>query len=222
MDKFFVWFFDNEHLLLLISKCCLGISIFLTIDVIFQSSLLGYNLKKKWINFLNSKDSTFVIVILGFLFYLFFNYPFEFFDVAFAASEEELAKVTLEASNVKISNIDQAIKYGTEAGVFTTLAASTTKLTKTSSLPLGGKIAVSIGSGIIGLGAFKLFQFNSSYTRPQSRIIIQADNVKNNVSISLTEVEKLINSTKDKSFPAKSMLNPNYNIVDKDFYIIAK
>jgi len=46
--------------------------------------------------------------------------------------------------------------------------------------------------------------------------------VKNNVSISLTEVEKLINSTKDKSFPAKSMLNPNYNIVDKDFYIIAK
>jgi len=46
MDKFFVWFFDNEHLLLLISKCCLGISIFLTIDVIFQSGLLGYNLKK--------------------------------------------------------------------------------------------------------------------------------------------------------------------------------
>ncbi len=222
MDKFFVWFFDNEHLLLLISKCCLGISIFLTIDVIFQSGLLGYNLKKKWINFLNSKDSTFVIVILGFLFYLFFNYPFEFFDVAFAASEEELAKVTLEASNVKISNIDQAIKYGTEAGVFTTLAASTTKLTKTSSLPLGGKIAVSIGSGIIGLGAFKLFQFNSSYTRPQSRIIVQADNVKNNVSISSTEAEKLINSTKDKSFPAKSMLNPNDNIGDKDFYIIAK
>ena len=80
MDKFFVWFFDNEHLLLLISKCCLGISIFLTIDVIFQSGLLGYNLKKKWINFLNSKDSTFVIVILGFLFYLFFNYPFIYYS----------------------------------------------------------------------------------------------------------------------------------------------
>ena len=222
MDKFFVWFFDNEHLLLLISKCCLGISIFLTIDVIFQSGLLGYNLKKKWINFLNSKDSTFVIVILGFFFYLFFNYPFEFFDVAFAASKEELAKVTLEASNVKISNIDQAIKYGTEAGVFTTLATSTTKLTKTSSLPLGGKIAVSISSGIIGLGAFKLFQSNSSYTRPQSRIIVQADNVKNSVSISSTEAEKLINSTKDKSFPAKSMLDPTNNIGDKDFYIIAK
>jgi len=91
-----------------------------------------------------------VIVILGFLFYLFFNYPFEFFDVAFAASEEELAKATIEASNVKISNIDQAIRYGSEAGVFTTLATSTSKLAKTSYLPLGGKIAVSVGGGIIG------------------------------------------------------------------------
>jgi hypothetical protein len=89
-------------------------------------------------------------------------------------------------------------------------------------LPLGGKIAVSIGSGIIGLGAFKLFQSNSSYTRPQSRIIVQADNVKSNISISSAETEKLINSAKDKSFPAKSMLNPNDNIGDKDFYIIAK
>ena len=222
MNEFFVWFFSSEHLLLLMSKCCLGISIFLAIDVILQSSLLGFNLKEKWINFLNNEYSIYVIVILGFLFYLFFNYPFEFFDVAFAASEEELAKATIEASNVKISNIDQAIRYGSEAGVFITLAVSTSKLTKTSFLPLGGKIAVSVGGGIIGLGAFKLFQSNTSYTRPQSRIIIQADNVKSSVSISSTEAEKLINSTKDKSFPAKSMLDPTNNIGDKDFYIIAK
>jgi len=89
MNEFFVWFFSSEHLLLLMSKCCLGISIFLAIDVILQSSLLGFNLKEKWINFLNNEYSIYVIVILGFLFYLFFNYPFEFFDVAFAASEEE-------------------------------------------------------------------------------------------------------------------------------------
>jgi hypothetical protein len=91
---------------------------------------------------------------LGFLFYLFFNYPFELFGVVFAAYEKELAKATLEASNVKISNIDQAIRYGTEAGIFTTFVASTSKLAKTSYLPLGGKIAVSIGGRIIGLGVF--------------------------------------------------------------------
>jgi hypothetical protein len=152
---------------------------------------------------------------------LFFNYSFELFDVAFAASEEELANATLEANNVKISNIDQAIRYGTEAGVFTTLVTSTSKLAKTSSLPLGGKIAVSIGGGIIGLGVFRGIQYKSSYTRPQGRIIIQADNVKSSVSIS-SEAEKVINSTNDKSFSAKSMLDSTDNIGDKDFYIIPK
>ncbi len=48
----------------------------------------------------------------------------------------------------------QAIRYGTEAGIFTTFVASTSKLAKTSYLPLGGKIAVSVGGGIIGLGVF--------------------------------------------------------------------
>jgi hypothetical protein len=172
-------------------------------------------------NFLNSKYSTYIIAIFGFLFYLFFNYPFELFGIVFAASEEELSKTTLEASNVKISNINQAIRYGTEAGVFTTIVASTSKLAKTSSLPLGSKIAVSISGGIIGLGVFKGIQYKSSYTRPQGRIIVQADNIKSSVSIS-SEAEKVINTTKDESFLAKFMLDSTDNIGDKDFYIISK
>lgn len=219
MNEFFIWFFNSEHLLLLISKCCLGISIFLAIDIILQSGLLGSNMKEKWINFLNSKDSLYKIAILGFFVYILIS----IFEpgIAYAASEEELVKATTEANNVKISNIDPVIRYGTEAGVFTALSATTGKLTKGSSLPLGGKIAVSIGGGILGLGGFKLLQSNSSYTRPQSRIIVQADNIHSNVSISSSEAEKLI-ITKDKSFPAKSMLDPTDSIGDKDFYIIAK
>jgi hypothetical protein len=103
------------------------------------------------------------------------------------------------------------------------MSATVAKLTKTSCLPLGGKIAVSVGSGIITLGIFKFFQERSFNTRPQNKIIIQADNVKSSVSISSTEAEKLINNNNnDKSFLAKSMLDLPDNIGDKDFYIISK
>ncbi len=43
MNEFFVWFFSSEHLLLLMSECCLGISLFLAMDLILQSGLLGSN-----------------------------------------------------------------------------------------------------------------------------------------------------------------------------------
>ncbi len=219
MNEFFVWFFSSEHLLIFMGKCCFGIFIFLTIDIILQLGLLGSKLKQKWINFLNSEDSIYRIAIIGFFIYILITILEP--DIAYAASDEELTKATLEASNVKISNIDQAIRYGTEAGIFTGLSATTGKLAKSSSLPLGSKLTVSIGGGVLGLLVFKGIQYKSSYTRPQSRITVQADSVKSNVSISSSEAEKLI-VTKDKSFPAKSMLDPNDNIGDKDFYIIAK
>ncbi len=219
MNEFFVWFFSSEHLLIFMGKCCFGIFIFLTIDIILQLGLLGSKLKQKWINFLNSEDSIYRIAIIGFFIYILITILEP--DIAYAASDEELTKATLEASNVKISNIDQAIRYGTEAGIFTGLSATTGKLAKSSSLPLGSKLTVSIGGGVLGLLVFKGIQYKSSYTRPQSRITVQADSVKSNVSISSSEAEKLI-VTKDKSFPAKSMLDPNDNIEDKDFYIIAK
>jgi len=219
MNEFFVWFFSSEHLLIFMGKCCFGIFIFLTIDIILQLGLLGSKLKQKWINFLNSEDSIYRIAIIGFFIYILITILEP--DIAYAASDEELTKATLEASNVKISNIDQAIRYGTEAGIFTGLSATTGKLAKSSSLPLGSKLTVSIGGGVLGLLVFKGIQYKSSYIRPQSRITVQADSVKSNVSISSSEAEKLI-VTKDKSFPAKSMLDPNDNIGDKDFYIIAK
>lgn len=86
MNEFFVWFFSSEHLLLLMSKCCLGISVFLIVDIIFQLGLLGYNLKEKWIKFLSKKY--YIHIIIGFLLYLLFNYLFESIDVVYAASEE--------------------------------------------------------------------------------------------------------------------------------------
>jgi hypothetical protein len=41
------------------------------------------------------------------------------------------------------------------------------------------------------------------------------------VSVS-SEAEKVINSTNDKSFPAKSMLDLPDNIGDKDYYVISQ
>lgn len=210
---------NYEYILFLIGKFCLGVFTFIVIDIIFRSGLLGSNFKKKWINFLNSKDSTYIIGIVGFLLYLLFN----IFEpgVIYAASDEELAKATLEASNVKISNFDTAIKYGANAGVFTGLYAATTKLAKTSSLPLGGKIAAGLSTSLVGLTIYKSIQEHSFNTRQQSPIIVQADNVKSNVSISPAEAEKLITNN-DKSFPAKSMLDLPDNIGDKDYYVISQ
>ena len=177
------WLFSCEYWLLLVSKCCFGISIFLIIDIIFQSGLLGFNLKEKWIRFLNNNFSTHIIV--GFFIYLSFNYPFELFSTAYAMSEDETAKATIEVSNVKISNLDQAIKYGAGAGVFSTLFASTTKLVKTSSLPLGGKIAAGLGTSVVGLMTYKVLQENTYTTKPKGQIIIEADNVNSSTSIYL-------------------------------------
>lgn len=137
-------------------------------------------------------------------------------------SEDETAKATIEASNVKISNLDQAIKYGAGAGVFSTLFASTTKLAKTSSLPLGGKIAAGLGTSVVGLMAYKVIQENTSTTKPKGQIIIEADNVNSSTSIYPAGAEKLIDKIKDKSFPAKSMLDPTDSLSDKDFYIISQ
>jgi hypothetical protein len=67
---------------------------------------------------------------------------------------DEITKVTIDVSNVKISNLDLAIQYGAGAGIFSILFASTTKLVKTSSLPLGGKIAAGIGTIVAGLIAY--------------------------------------------------------------------
>jgi hypothetical protein len=47
-------------------------------------------------------------------------------------------------------------------------------------------------------------------------------NVKSKATISSTETENLINNTKDKSFPIKSVLDPTNNIEDKDYYIISQ
>lgn len=214
------WLFSCEYWLLLVSKCCFGISIFLIIDIIFQSGLLGFNLKEKWIRFLNNNFSTHITV--GFFIYLSFNYPFELFSTAYAMSEDETAKATIEVSNVKISNLDQAIKYGAGAGVFSTLFASTTKLVKTSSLPLGGKIAAGLGTSVVGLMTYKVLQENTYTTKPKGQIIIEADNVNSSTSISPVGAEKLIDKIKDKSFPAKSMLDPTDSLSDKDFYIISQ
>lgn len=89
-------------------------------------------------------------------------------------------------------------------------------------LSLYGKVVVSIGGGIFTLSAFKFFQERSFNTRLQSKIVIQADNVKSSVSIYSTEAEKLINNNNDKSLSGKSMLDLPDNIGDKDFYIISK
>lgn len=214
------WLFNCEYWLLLVSKCCFGISIFLIIDIIFQSGLLGFNLKEKWIKFLNKNYSTHIIV--GFFLYLSLNYPFELFSTVYAMSEDEIAKTTIEANNVKISNLDQAIKYGAGAGVFSTIFASTTKLVKTSSLPIGGKIAAGLGTSVVGLIAYKVIQENTSTTKPKGQIIIEADNVNSSTSISSAGAEKLIEKINDKSFPAKSMLDPTDSLSDKDFYIISQ
>lgn len=111
--------------------------------------------------------------------------------------------------------MDKVIKYGAGAGVFSTIYASTAKLAKTSSLPLGGKVAAVLGTSLVGLIGYKVVQENLSTTRPKGQITIQADNVKSNISVSSAATEKLINSTKDKSFPAKSMLDPIDNIGER-------
>lgn len=213
---------NYEYILFLINKFFFGVFTFFVLDIILQLGLLGFKLKEKWINFLKSKDSIYLIIILGFLFYLFFNYPFELFHTAYAASEEELAKATVEANNIKISNIDTAIRYGTEASVYSTGIYAFSRLAKNSSLPLGSKVIAGVATGAVSLLAYKIVQSGLSYNKPENKIIIEAKDVKSSATISSSEAEKLINNTKDKSFPAKSMLDPTDNIGDKDYYIISQ
>jgi hypothetical protein len=59
-------------------------------------------------------------------------------------------------------------------------------------------------------------------TKPESQIIVQADSVKSNMSVSSIEAGKLITNADDKSFPAKSILDPTDGIGDKDYYIISQ
>ena len=51
---------------------------------------------------------------------------------------------------------------------------------------------------------------------------MKMENNKNFITIPSTETEKLINSSNDKSFPAKSILYPTDGIGDKDYYIISQ
>jgi hypothetical protein len=96
------------------------------------------------------------------------------------------------------------------------------RLAKSSSLPLGGKVVAGIAAGAGTLLGYKLVQEGLSYSKPQGQIVAQADNVKSNLSISSAEAEKLINNTKDKSFPAKSILDSTDSVGDKDLYIISQ
>ena len=190
------------------------------IDLIFQLGLLGYNLKQKWVNFIKDENSIYTIVLTGFLFYLFFNIFVEF-NVVYAASGEELAKATVEANNVKISNLDIAIRYGTEASVYSTGVYAFSRLAKTSYLPLGGKVIAGIAAGAGTLLGYKVVQVSLSYNKPEGKVVAQMDNLKSNVTISSSEAEKLIKSSKDSSFPAKSMLDSTDNS-DTNYYIISQ
>jgi len=160
--------------------------------------------------------------LIAFLVYLFFNLPFNFIETVFAASEEELAKASIEASNIKINNIDGAIRYGTDASLYGTGMYAFSRLARNSSLPLGGKIITGVATGAATLLSYKIVQAGLYYNKPNNKIAIVVNDVKSNAAISSSEAEKLINSTKDKSFPAKSMLDPTDNIGDKDYYIISQ
>jgi hypothetical protein len=70
--------------------------------------------------------------------------------------------------------------------------------------------------------AYKAIQENSLATKSKNLVAIEADNIKSQISISSTESEKLIEKIKDKSFPAKSMLDPTDSLEDKNFYIISQ
>jgi hypothetical protein len=204
-----------EYILFLISKFSLGFFTLFAFDLILQ---LGSNLKEKCINFLNSRYSIYIIII-GFLLYLFFILIIEF-NVVYAACEEELAKASIEASNIKISNLDGAIRYGTDASLYGTGMYAFSRLAKNSSIPLGGKVIAGIAVGAGTLFSYKAIQAGLSYNKPYNKIVIEANNVKSNAAISSSEAEKLINN--DKSFPAKSMLDSTDSIGDKDYYIISQ
>ena len=95
------------------------------------------------------------------------------------------------------------------------------RLAKTSYLPLGGKVIAGIAAGAGTLLGYKVVQVSLSYNKPEGKVVAQMDNLKSNVTISSSEAEKLIKSSKDSSFPAKSMLDSTDNS-DTNYYIISQ
>jgi len=86
MKEFFKGLFSQQYqylgeLLVCISKFCLGMSVFFAIDLLFQSGLLGSEKKEKWINFINSKYSTYIIFIFGTVLYIIGDWIFQICEI---------------------------------------------------------------------------------------------------------------------------------------------
>ena len=99
------------------------------------------------------------------------------------------------------------------------------KLVKNSGLPLAGKVAMSLGGGIVGLSSYKKIQNVYSSSKPRGSIILEIDSLKTNAAISSPIKDEILkknqSSVSNDPYVAKSILDPTDSIGDKDYYIIS-
>lgn len=89
---------------------------------------------------------------------------------------------SLEINNVKLTGLEHAVKHIGTAAVYTTGITVGAGLLKSSSMPLGAKIAGTIGVGIASLVGFNLTQKAMSLDKKPGNIIVEADNMKSSIN----------------------------------------
>ena len=128
-----------------------------------------------------------------------------------------LPRGSLEAKNIKISNLDIAAEKVGEAGLYGTAMLAASRLLKSSSLPIGGKVVASIATGVGALASYKMIQGVSSSNRPRAIIVMEVDSVKTQVGVSTNKPPI------ENNYPAKSMVDSldKASSGDKEYYIMS-
>lgn len=109
--------------------------------------------------------------------------------------EDKIIEGSLEMNNVKLNGVENAVKHLGTAAVYGSGITAGVGLLKNTTLPLGAKVAGTIGMGVASLAAYSYTQKVLSLNEKHGNISVQADTVKTSVNASNSGTKPFSNAS---------------------------
>jgi hypothetical protein len=141
---------------------------------------------------------------------------YNLFNINLFISMVKDVNADIEVNNIKVNGLDVAVDKIRDGSLYIGGMAATSKIIKSSSLPLGAKLGATVGMGAASLIGFKMIQNNLSSPNTQGNLDIKADKITSKINTN-SNINKLVDNSNNNNETTISSLDIEQ--LNLDFYL---